>query len=75
MKLDNIEKLYFSKKVEEEKLTTNNYVYTRLFRRFLGCPYCGPHSGCNKKAKYAAHRSWKKYRSYQWKEKTDHEKS
>lgn len=65
-----IDDLSFSKEIEEEKYTTNNFVFNRLFRRFLGCPFCGPHSGCNTSSKYACHRSWKKYRDHQWKEKS-----
>lgn len=75
LRLEKIDLIYFSKGIEEEKYTTNNYVYNKLFRRLNGCPYCGPHSGCNERTKHNGHRTWKRYRDHQWKEKNDHEKS
>ena len=53
-------------KKENSNNTTNSKAY-KLLRRVkeLGCPICGPHSGCN--SGWWVNRNWKAYRKTQWK--------
>lgn len=46
---------------------TTNYRVQKLLERsiVLGCPICGPHSGCN--TNYDLQYNWKKFRKTRWK--------
>ncbi len=60
--------------VQKQKLkiskTSDNRVYKLLQRsKVLGCPICGPNSGCNSSSRRGVlDRNWKKFRKTQWKE-------
>lgn len=50
--------------------TYNSRVYKLLKRsKVLGCPICGPNSGCNSSSRKGdLDRNWKKFRKTQWKQ-------
>jgi hypothetical protein len=57
------------KQSQNLKTTTHSRTY-KMYQRaqVLGCPICGPNSGCNRYSKYKD-RNWKKYRKTQYKQK------
>jgi hypothetical protein len=55
-------------KIVEE--TTDSRTYKLALRsKVLGCPICGPNSGCNSRGK-DHQRNWKKFRKTQYKNET-----
>lgn len=60
------------KKRRKEKVTlqlTNDSKEYRMTKRRidLGCTWCPPNKGCNRRRKNgAAYKNWKKYRKTQW---------
>lgn len=59
------------RKFKELKETVNPRVQRMIARSFiLGCPICGPNSGCNKKSK-GYENNWKSFRQNQWRVKDE----
>lgn len=57
---------YKSKKLKE---TTDFKTWKRIqLSKVLGCPICGPNSGCNKRNKHTDNRCWKTNRKTQYKQ-------
>ncbi len=53
-------------KKELKDTTTDNKTYKYLrYAVVLGCPICGPNSGCNRRNK-KVDRSWKRNRKTKW---------
>ena len=54
----------------EEETNSRAYKFTRFFKILKedgGCTKCHPNKGCNRHRSSSATRSWKTYRSTQWK--------
>lgn len=53
---------------QKTKNVVNNHIYSILFRDELGCTWCRPNKGCNRKYNwYSDHTNWKILRKNQWK--------
>lgn len=56
------------RKFKELRETNHSRVYKMIERSFvLGCPICGPNTGCNSNNKNYTLKNWKKFRKTQWK--------
>lgn len=56
------------KRKSDETLNSREYKILQRDQE-LGCPICGPNSGCNSSSRRGLlERNWKKFRKTQWKE-------